>query len=467
MARTLRFFGKKRRHRRSGSKRLAHAWELALFGVLTLAGAIGMWAVLATLILPEYRANRQFVPTTCHILDKRIGRTEREGQILHRPEVFIEYRVGEQRYWRWTYDVHTLRGNGYTAGREDIAAVLSEYTVDPQRQVQCWYNPAKPEEVVLVRGYQWWVWLIFLVPLSLLLIGGGGLLYMWWTWGKSAERLAVEGPTPLAAAKKDQVERRRRQFPGVPAIRPPVETPGKRLACRLPAAATPTWSILAWLLAALFWNGTVLAAFLLDRIFGGAASGGWGPTLFWLLAVAVGVGLLMAFFRQLFLTAGLGRTALEISGYPLYPGEEYRVFVEQSGNLKMLRFEVLLICEEEATFEHGTNTRREKRRVYQATVLCHERFEILPSLPYEGECEIDIPADAMHSFKSDHNEVRWRILVRGKAEGWPAFERSFSLVVLPQRLPAAATPGRLHKGKVGRLYKAGAPATLRVSQVQP
>jgi hypothetical protein len=37
----------------------------------------------------------------------------------------------------------------------------------------------------------------------------------------------------------------------------------------------------------------------------------------------------------------------------------------------------------------------------------------------------------MHSFKADHNEVRWRLLVRGDVAGWPPFDRSFPIVVIP------------------------------------
>jgi hypothetical protein len=37
----------------------------------------------------------------------------------------------------------------------------------------------------------------------------------------------------------------------------------------------------------------------------------------------------------------------------------------------------------------------------------------------------------MHSFASGHNAVRWRIEVRGTHARWPAFIRTFPLVVFP------------------------------------
>jgi hypothetical protein len=42
----------------------------------------------------------------------------------------------------------------------------------------------------------------------------------------------------------------------------------------------------------------------------------------------------------------------------------------------------------------------------------------------------------MHSFASEHNAVRWLVVVRGQPIRWPAFRRTFPVVVLPD--PAAA-----------------------------
>jgi hypothetical protein len=37
----------------------------------------------------------------------------------------------------------------------------------------------------------------------------------------------------------------------------------------------------------------------------------------------------------------------------------------------------------------------------------------------------------MHSFASEHNAVKWRVVVIGRPERWPAFIRVFPLVVFP------------------------------------
>jgi hypothetical protein len=57
-------------------------------------------------------------------------------------------------------------------------------------------------------------------------------------------------------------------------------------------------------------------------------------------------------------------------------------------------------------------------------------------LPFEEQFELQIPQGAMHSFASPHNEVSWKLVARVEARKWPAAERSFSVLVYPDRSPA-------------------------------
>jgi hypothetical protein len=122
---------------------------------------------------------------------------------------------------------------------------------------------------------------------------------------------------------------------------------------------------------------------------------------------------------------------VEISDHPLRPGEECRLFVSQAGRLKMNSLEVLLVCEEAATYRQGTDTRTETREVCRQEVFRREGFEVRHGMPFEAECELVVPAGAMHSFKADHNEVNWRLVVRGNAAGWPDYKRAFPVIIHP------------------------------------
>jgi hypothetical protein len=142
-------------------------------------------------------------------------------------------------------------------------------------------------------------------------------------------------------------------------------------------------------------------------------------------------------FRQFLIATGLGPTQLEISDHPLLPGRHYDLILSQSGRLTMSFLEIDLVCEEQATYRQGTDTRTERRRVYQQRVFERRQFDIPQGMPFEQQCRIEILSDAMHSFIADHNEVQWKFVVRGEVPGWPRYERSFPIVVFPRPAPRA------------------------------
>ncbi|NJO14086.1 MAG: hypothetical protein HC870_02780, partial [Rhizobiales bacterium] len=61
--------------------------------------------------------------------------------------------------------------------------------------------------------------------------------------------------------------------------------------------------------------------------------------------------------KQFLIATGIGPTLVEISDYPFYPGRVYRLFLSQGGRLTINSLEVLLVCDEKATYQQGTNTR--------------------------------------------------------------------------------------------------------------
>jgi hypothetical protein len=81
--------------------------------------------------------------------------------------------------------------------------------------------------------------------------------------------------------------------------------------------------------------------------------------------------------------------------------------------------------------------------VFRRQVFEQREFEVLPGTPYEARCRLEVPAGAMHSFRSNHNEVQWKLVVRGDVAGWPNFERSYSIVVLPPKQPPTSMASRL------------------------
>ncbi|MHC4405396.1 MAG: DUF3592 domain-containing protein [Planctomycetota bacterium] len=433
MARTYRFYQKKRGNRRTGSHKLGSAGEALFFAACLLLGCGGLVILFLALVVPEWKANYEFVRTDCKLRRARVQQKAGDDGVLYRPEVEIEYHIDGEKHVVWTYDVHTLRGGGYSADREEAEAVRDRFEDKLGRQYLCYYDPDKPSDAVLVRGTAWWVWLSFLVPVSFILIGAGGLAYRIFDWGKSAERRAAPGKQATGQGDAAHNGSSRTTMPHVPVATKTTDSPGTRLAFRLPAARAPVWALFTWLTVSILWNGTVLVfvAIAVGGFIEGAPD--WLLTAFIIPFVLIGVGLVVLLLRQLAVTTGIGPTLVEISDQPLYPGGRYRLFLSQTGRLRINSLELLLVCDEQSTYRLGTDTRREERRVHRQCLLRREELEITSGAPFEADCELQLPAGAMHSFKAGHNEILWKILVKGSPARWPDYERSFPVVVHPNR----------------------------------
>lgn len=435
MAPKFRFYEKKRGNRRTGSRTLGSLGEAIFFAVLFLLGCAGLVVLLATLVVPEYRANHVFVETPCVVRDKQLGRQDTADGPRFRPEIRIEYQVAGETYVVRTYDIR----QGYTADQEEAQAILDRFVVG--QHYPCWYDPDEPTVAVLVRGYSWWFWLTFLVPVSFVVTGGAGLAYAAWTWGKSAERRAAPGfrsaPLPRGKGRPSPQS----EYPAIPSPANITNSPGTELAFRLPLAGSPSFRLVVWLLVALGWNGivSIFAAWAIGEHLAGRPD--WMLTGFTIPFALAGVGLIVFFLRQLVLATWIGPTLVEISDQPLRPGRRYEVFLSQAGRLRMNSLEVLFVCEEEATYRHGTNTRTETVRVFQQPVFRQEDFQLVHGVPFEVRFPLEVPAEAMHSFQSENNEVNWKLIVVGDVAGWPSFQRSFPVIVYPAAVgsPSAAS----------------------------
>ena len=432
MAHNFRFYEKKRGHRRTGSRTVGSAGEALFFALFLALGCIWLVKGFVSFVVPEWRVNHEFVEHPCTVLEKRIGQSsDRDDGLRYRPEIRIQYELNGETYCTWTYDIH----QAYASGRENSEAVTDRFT--EHQQCTCWYDPANPRVVVLQRGYSGWNWLTFIVPMSFVVIGGGGLLYAVLQWGKSAEcRAAMMRPAQreLRAGHSPDPS----LFPHVPDCSDITSSPGTRLAYRLPITSSPAWALFGLLVACLLWNGVVSWCVVLAIRGHLEHRPDWLFTLFVVPFLLLGVALVALFVRQLLVTTGIGPTLVEISSHPLLPSGQYQVFVSQSGRFKIHCFTLSLVCDEEATYRQGTNTRTETRRVYRQELLRQEKVEVGRGAPLEAECSLTMPAEVMHSLKAEHNGIHWKLVVQADVAGWPNFERSFSVIVHPA--PARSIP---------------------------
>jgi hypothetical protein len=220
-------------------------------------------------------------------------------------------------------------------------------------------------------------------------------------------------------------------LPTVPPIEAVTDSPGVRLAYRLPIDAASGWVSFTMAAVCLVWN--TLVAIFVGQIIRQHLAGEPNWLLTWLMVpfVLAGLWTLLALGRQVLFNLAMGTTCVEVSTHPLFPGGAFRGFVSQTGRLHARWFQVQLVCDEHAIYQQGTDTRRDTHRVYRATAFSQRKFDIEPHQAFQTEFEFVVPPDAMHSFVSPHNAVIWTLVVRGRMARWGDFERRFPVYVYP------------------------------------
>ena len=288
--------------------------------------------------------------------------------------------------------------------------------------------------VLLADGvnYGWWPWLAIVIPLALAGYGAANLMLLLWQSAASSERRAavVQKATgwELPGAQSTSAHA---MLPTVPAVDAVTDSPGVRLAYRLPIDAASGWVSFTMAAVCLVWN-TLVAVFVV-QLGRGHLEGRPNWLLTWLMVpfVLAGLWTLFALCRQVLLNLAIGPTCVEVSFHPLYAGGTFRGFISQTGRLHVRWFQVQVVCEEQAIYQQGTDTRRATHRVYRAMAFSQRKFDIVPHQAFQTEFEFTVPNSAMHSFVSTHNAVIWTLVVRGRVRRWGEFERRFPIYVYP------------------------------------
>ncbi len=426
-----RIFGKKRGHRRTGSEAWGSFGDGLFHGVLVCAGVVFGALLISGVAVPEWRINHDFVEARGRILAKGLVKRTIDDPLgsaanTWRPTVRVRYEADGTTREAWTRS----QPSGGSPARDAAVDRLAAWEIGDD--VTIWYDPSDPATVVLERGYNWWMWLLaLLLPGALLAFGGSGLVRAVRRWGRSEEALAAATGIPGLLAPRPSATAAATEYPGVPPCDDLVNSPGTQLRYRLPLESPENWTLLGLGLFAAFWNLVLLVLAV------GAGLEFTSGRIDWLLLallvpfVAVGGAAIVLVARGLLLAAAVGTTQLEISDHPLLPGGTYDVLLAQGGSGTIRKLTLALELVEQATFRQGTDARSDTLVVWRRQFDAWSDVALLPGARFEVRSTIAIPADAMHSFSSEHNAVRWRLVVRGVPARWPAFQRMFPVAVYP------------------------------------
>lgn len=375
------------------------------FGVFTLVGALLGYSLLLRPFLAGLVAS-SWRQTPCTI--ERAALREHQGEDGRTFSVAVLY--------RYQVDGRTYRSSRYAfwTGSSNVGTWRTQVVqdLDQHRDRSCWVNPADPYQAVLVRHLppDWWMGLIPLIFLVVGLIGQGFALRSWRGSPRTTATIAPEA-TPGAARTWARPQ------PGAP----------RQLTCR--GARILKFAFLLGF--TLLWNGMVLGMLVSAWL----GHGGWWLRLFSLPFGLVGVILIgSCIYTLLRLFTPLPRLRLE-PGQPRV-GEECRLDWEFSGKVEsMTSMRIILVGEEAASYRRGTDTITDTQVFYEQDLI---EASDAPDL-VTGTVRFRLLERTMPTWKANHNEIRWKLLVKGVIPAWPDVDESFTITVLP-----AATSGPRH-----------------------
>lgn len=285
-----------------------------------------------------------------------------------------------------------------------------------------------PTTQVVRIGYGFW--LLTTVTASFIVMGAVGFWYRVLKVATSDEHREVIAKHGLVS-RPNKPHNRILLPPMVPLLTPFTDSPGAKLAFRLPGEWPGTGALISIGLFAMAWNA-MMVVFSVFAV-GGFLRGEVEVRLLMLLIPGIYVGLRAGqlFFKSYVQEIGIGSTTVEIEDLPLVPGKTYKLLLVQYGRLIIKKLSIRLVCQEESTYHFGTDVRTECEIVRLQNILEQGRSRIDWGRPLELECQVTIPLDAMHSFQSLHNAIHWKIIVEGEANRWPSYSRSFPVIVYP------------------------------------
>lgn len=263
----------------------------------------------------------------------------------------------------------------------------------------------------------------------LITVGSYFITSLLWRVGVSRERREALVNRAGEIDLLNEFRRRREDLPTVP-IEPPLR--GSKLPFGLPSSHRNLWSLISS--AAMSVSLVTIASILFPIAIAKGPSADPRSVAFVFLPIIciAAIWFLYRFFRQLLKLTGIGPSSIELSHYPLFPGSSCRLRLFQPGRIRLKVLTVWLVCQEEATFDQGTDIRTERRDVFRQRLFRKRAVDVSPDKPFAVEFDLAIPEGAIHSFRSANNRIQWKIIVQAEAKKWPTLNRTFRLSVYPR-----------------------------------
>lgn len=178
------------------------------------------------------------------------------------------------------------------------------------------------------------------------------------------------------------------------------------------------------LIFAIIWNA-IVAFMVMTRLPNGPASP--VPLLMVVIFAFFGIALIAGVVYQ-FMALFNPIPHLRLGAAQVSLGDRLTVDWEISGHVsRLVRLTLTLMGKEIAQYRRGTRTCTAQRTFHKMELVGITD----PSAMQQGRTEIAIPADSMHSFGGDSNQVVWSLTLHGDIPRWPDIKETFEILVTP------------------------------------
>ncbi len=387
------------------------------FSVFFLAGC-GFFVLFFVIPIYGVLRARSWVETPCTIVSSEVKTHHDDEGETYSIYIVYNYTFDGRQYQSERYDFAMGSSSGYKGKKR----IVDQHP--PGSQHVCYVDPNNPKEAVINRSFRG-EFLIGLFPLIFVAVGGIGMMWGLGVIGKRSRKPkpSTWQPQSVASLSDEAIDDDRDDF------LPDYEGDIPSGPVTLKAEYSPVVKFIGALIFTLFWNGivSVFVWQVVDSHINGRPE--WFLTLFMIPFVLVGLGG-VGFVGHSFLAIFNPRSVLTVDSAAAALGETIRVQWLLSGNVTSVRqLHIYLHGQEESKYRRGTSTYTDQETFAKLTIVDTTN----PASIMQGEEDLTIPADSMHSFEANNNKINWSIEVHGEIGWWPDIKDSYPYVVLPHR----------------------------------
>ncbi len=336
--------------------------------------------------------------TPCTVLSSEIEVNEDTEGDTYQAVIKYEYAVNNKRH---EGDRYSFMGSFRSSGRSGKEAIVRKYPKGAKRV--CYVDPDDPNEAVLnpnLTTEMWWG----VFPLPFFLSGAAGLYFTLRGDRKKQDTAATtdnfSAPADRNAAMLATV--------GPVELKPSLGRSGK---------------LIGIFIFAVFWNG-IVSVFVYQVV----QEFSWLLALFLVPFVLVGLSLIGGVLHS-FGAMFNPHPSLTLSRGAIPLGEAAQLRWQFAGSTRVIqRLKISLRGQEKATYRRGTDTVTSKEVFFEDVLT--DAQGMMPEIS-EGTVDVQIPADLMHSFKSDNNAIEWTIILHGDIPLRPDVKFEFPITVSP------------------------------------